>query len=153
MKGYETKELCKKCGGRCCKGMPAPALPEDFDDADPETLKKAIDTGKWAIDYLDLIGLAEPTEETESKAYYIRPKVKGNAELVDTAKTGICIFWSSKGCKLPFDERPAGCRYLEPKEDGHCLQHGPNVKHAAMAWIPHGWLIEKIINENSRVLD
>jgi Fe-S-cluster containining protein len=126
--------------------MPGCAMPEDFNNGDFDTLVKVLRTGKWAIDYLDMAGLDEPTEETIDKAYYIRPRIKHRLKLYDVALKGECIFLKRNGCQLPFEERPEGCRMLEPKpEDEDCIAHGATVKQAAMAWMPFRGVIESVV--------
>jgi hypothetical protein len=142
MEGYENKIICSHCQGACCKRMPAPAMPEDFNGANLNSLIEAFKSGKWAIDWLDRAGLDEPTEDTRDKAYFIRPRIKEQLELFDISKKGECIFLTEIGCELALAKRPEGCRMLEPIESDKCLQHGPGVVIAAMAWMPFNEVIE-----------
>lgn len=145
MEGYENKEICSRCQGACCKRMPACAMPKDFKDGDLDELVKALKTGKWAVDWLDRAGLLEPTDETQDRAYFMRPAVKGAKQVYDTSKGGECTFLTSVGCKLPFESRPEGCRLMEPKGSGKCILHGANTKQAAMAWMPFKEVIENAV--------
>ena len=50
MKKMENKQLCKECGGRCCKIMGCHYSPDDFEEITYESLKKEIEKGFISID-------------------------------------------------------------------------------------------------------
>ena len=49
----ENKEMCAKCGGRCCKRMPGANSPKDFGLPNESLLKQALESGNYAIDCWD----------------------------------------------------------------------------------------------------
>lgn len=51
MNKYEDLELCKKCGGGCCKRMGCHFSPDDFAEITYESLKSKIDEGNISIDW------------------------------------------------------------------------------------------------------
>lgn len=57
MKFYENKELCAKCGGKCCKRMGCELFPEDvekhYGPITEETIFKLLESGNWAVDWYD----------------------------------------------------------------------------------------------------
>jgi len=134
-KNYLNIELCKECGGSCCKRMPGGCFPEDFGKPLLKNLIEAFKSGNWAIDWWE----GDPTEKNElEKAYYIRPKIKGADNLFDPTFGGECVFLNDKGCELLPEERPLSCRMLEPKPKvENCIHHLGNEKQkAALAWLP-----------------
>jgi len=146
---FENKEICEKCGGACCKRMPACASPLDF-DMNRNKFLSILKTGEWAIDWLDKNTFDEPDGTEKERAYFIRPAVKGVTNLFDNSKKGECIFLEEKGCRLSIEQRPIGCRLLEPKENFNCILHFGNTKEAALSWMPYKNLIEEIgINDPS----
>lgn len=118
----ESKEICEKCGGACCKNAPGIATPEQFGAPDRvalfENLKDAFLTGEWVADWL----------EASTPIYFPRPNIIENhsGKLYDYVYHGMwggegtCNFLTDKGCKKEFDERPAQCQSLTPKKDYEC---------------------------------
>lgn len=129
---FENKELCSKCGGKCCKNMPGAAYPEDFGN-DTQAIKKAIKSGKWAIDWWE----GDPGDGKPEEAYFVRPAIKGIKEIYHPAWGGECVFLTKKGCSLHPEKRPKNCRLVEPAPDGFCKTH-KNVgkQDAALQWRP-----------------
>ncbi len=121
---YEKKDACTECGGVCCKKYPGAAMPEDFGMPDTTKLVEALRSGKWAIDRW----------EADTPLYYVRPAVTSAiGQLFDYSWGGPCVFLSGTGCKLPPDDRPSGCRLLEPDVLG-CIEHGAGKLEAGEAW-------------------
>ena len=132
---YLNVKICKECGGACCKRMPGSAYPEDFKEPLLESLVEAFKSGNWAIDWWE----GDPTNKNSlEKAYYVRPRTKGNNNLFDPSWGGECIFLNERGCTLEPEERPQSCRLLEPKLGGEdCIHHnGTGKRGAAIAWLP-----------------
>ena len=127
MKGYINRELCKKCGGKCCQRYPGCCFPEDFDNNEAKILE-ALQTGNYAVDWW----------EAPEPLYFIRPATKLGKEkgrLFDPSWGGECIFYTPDvGCGLPYEQRPTGCRLIEPKESGKCVDHSGGKLKAALAW-------------------
>ena len=146
-KNYLNVELCKKCGGKCCKHMSGIAYPEDFKNPLKEGLIEAFKSGKWVIDWYE----GDPTDANKlSKAYFVRPAIKGNNKLFDPAWGGECIFLTETGCTLKPEERPMTCRMLEPVTLNKCVFHGAESKATcAIAWLPY----TKVILDAAKELD
>jgi len=137
---FLNTEICKKCGGKCCKRMPGSAYPEDFKKPLLDSLLIAFESGDWAIDWWE----GDPTDKDDlEKAYYIRPRTKDNNDLFDPSWGGECIFLNKDGCILKPKERPQSCRLLEPKENGECVNHNNSKRGAAIAWLPYTDIILK----------
>ena len=142
---YLAPGTCAKCGGKCCQRLPGEAKPGDivrlFGDDLQRALVAAFCTGNWVIDWWegDPRGLEYDDPHAIDCGYYIRPRVLTDTQgkLYNGSWGGECIFWTPEGCTLAPEERPWGCRVLEPKSgDGsECISHGSGKNEAAMAWI------------------
>ena len=145
-KGYENYDLCKKCGGKCCKRLPGCCFPEDFED-DEDKILEALKTGDYAIDWW----------EAEEPLFFIRPATKqGKAKncLFDPTWGGECIFLDQiNGCTLPYGRRPTGCRLLEPKENGGCIAHHSGKKDAGLAWRKYRKMFERLETKKEGMLE
>lgn len=135
-KNYLNAELCRECGGACCKFLPGECSPEDFGNPLLENLIKAFESGKWAIDWWE--GDPRNNKDKLDRAYYIRPRIKGVNKLFDPSWGGECMFLGEKECRLKPEKRPISCRLLEPQPKGiSCIHHnGTGKRGAAIAWLP-----------------
>ena len=122
-------EMCKFCGGSCCKRNACDCSPEDFDN-DVNKMREALLTGKYTIDlsrqdadafvveynqiYLD----ENMGKRIPSQFFYLRPRNIGRpiVDIIHKEEVeGPCIFWSQeKGCALTYEKRPKGGRTLIP---------------------------------------
>ena len=151
---HENKAICEKCGGHCCKNMPGETIPADFGKTKEEikkNLTEALRSENWSIDWWE----GDIKNGDNIHSYYIRPRVKETEpeHLFDPAWRGECVFLEETGCSLKADERPHGCRILEPKSDGSCISHTTYTngkEHACHAWYEYNDLIEACANEVRR---
>jgi Fe-S-cluster containining protein len=132
---FENKELCSKCGGKCCKGMPGICQPEDFGQPLTEKIAEALVTQKYAIDWW--YGDPRDGKDELDRTYYIRPATKNSQKMFDPSWGGECIFLTGAGCTLSHDDRPHSCRMLEPKKDEACEYHGVGKRKEVVQWIPY----------------
>ncbi|MCX7654104.1 MAG: YkgJ family cysteine cluster protein [Fervidobacterium sp.] len=128
-KGVEINNICKVCGGKCCKTFPGPATPEDFGAPDLEKLRKnllnSLISGRWTVDWIN----------QENNLYFVRPAVKGFENVVfDHTYNGICTFLTESGCELSFENRPESCRMLVPKLYEKCDTQGYTRMYVAKLW-------------------
>ena len=119
----ERLDLCKKCGGRCCKLMACEVSTEDFiakyGKVTKESVVTALRDGEWAIDWwegdireykkdlcTDLPTLNDENEVFQS--YYMRVRHLGESA-VCPSWGGICkMFDRENGCKYDWEHRPTG---------------------------------------------
>lgn len=130
--GNFAAEICAGCGA-CCRRMPGAAFPEDFPTM--ESVKEAIDSGRWAVDWWE----GDPREGHREldKGLFIRPATKGSEGLRrDPSWGGECTFLTEQGCELTVNRRPRECRMLAPNPTGPCRGDTESDKQAAaVAWI------------------
>jgi len=150
-KEFRPTVLCTICKGHCCKRYPGAALPSDFEKPLMRSLVKAFESGNWAIDWW----------EARYLGYFVRPAIKGVSQLYDPSWGGECIFLTDRGCRLLFEQRPMGCRYLKPAPTGTnpleaprlCTYHGGHTDskwEAAVAWKPYRSLIHAAAKKSRR---
>lgn len=144
-KTYLNEEICRNCGGACCKALPGSYFPDDFEKPIKENILKLIREGRIAIDWWE----GDITnKDKRSESYFLRPKTKDSNRILDPSWGGECIHLSSEGCKLKPNERPKQCRLLEPKPNNKCKTHKDSAKEdSCIAWLKHEKTILEIINE------
>ena len=119
---FENPEICRICGGSCCKWVPGAFHPSDFAGENiEEILLTGIMDKKFVIKY------------TINEKPYVIPNTISGAEF------GTCIFLTKTGCKLSYIKRPRECRMLEPSE-GQCKAHS-NKEECADGWSQYAQLL------------
>lgn len=118
MKSYfENKEICKKCGGRCCKRSGCNYLPTDFEQLSFDYLKKQLDKGEISI-VAFFYGYKTNTGILIKPILHLRVR-NVNRPIVDLlSKKTRCSMLSENGCKYSLDNRPTGGVLLIASEDG-----------------------------------
>ena len=132
---YTNEEICRACQGACCKHYAGCAMPADFKTINVSVLKNMLLTGQWAVDAWD----GDPREGMSilDEAYFIRPAhTNAIGKVFDYSSGGVCVQLTPTGCGLSNEERPAGCRLLEPGISG-CIPKGATSRDAAIAWLPY----------------
>ena len=142
---YLNKELCKECGGNCCKTMGCHYSPEDFKDISYESLKKEIERGHISIDWWE----GDPADDGElnigEKAFFLRVRNIG-AGIVDASWGGVCMLLGEDGCILNDEDRPKGGRLLVPCEDGKC-EVLYSKQQAAIDWLKYKDILLRLYDE------
>ncbi|MBQ6806592.1 MAG: hypothetical protein IJO97_04080 [Lachnospiraceae bacterium] len=119
MNGFESDNICKACGGNCCKTMGCSLSPEDMlasleqNETTAESIETLLQNSLFAIDSFQMRGGA---------FYYLRMRHKCFT-FIGVDAMGECIALTESGCSLPFEKRPKGGRFLEGKEGHQCTQH------------------------------
>ena len=147
----EKPEVCRVCGGECCKRMPGSSIPSDFAEPLEESVFQALMSGRWALDWWE----GDPLDEGDlSICYYLRPKIAGHDELEHGAWMGDkpCSWWTEEGCLEPLENRPWACRIMAPRfnenGDPECdlPEEFPTPKeYSALLWRPHQDAIKRAL--------
>lgn len=133
----ENIELCTKCGGRCCKRMSGMYSPSDFEIVSVESIMNILNTEKCSIDWWEGdLRPNIPKKERLSQIYYIRPR-HVDAPIIDPSWSGTCIFLSSTGCELSYEDRPSNCRGLVPHIDNSKCYNNNSKEERVAEWIPY----------------
>jgi hypothetical protein len=91
--------------------------------------------GPYALDWWD--GDPRQGKSDAACSLFLRPATVGNETLVtDPSWGGACTLLNHRGCTLPFDERPTGCRLLDPTV---CMtpKCADLKRMAAIEWLPY----------------
>ena len=123
----ERLDLCKKCGGRCCKSMACEVSTEDFITRYGEITKESVATalrdGEWAIDWWE--GDIRETDEDfcadlpvlnlenrVCQSYYMRVRHLGESAVCGSWG-GTCKMWDREtGCQYDWEHRPTGGKVM-----------------------------------------
>ena len=157
---FEQPQICSNCIGHgfCCQRSACNCHPADFDN-DIRKMEKALETGKYAIDftrntpnafiwkgkYLTLS--VEHILHTAEEALYMRPRNKDRpvVDIIHAESDGFegpCIFWSyEKGCELAYEERPMFGRHMLPSENPMMCNSFYNIteRNGMIKRVIEGW--------------
>ena len=114
MSMYEDKDICRECGGFCCKKSGCDYSPRDFSDLSINKLHEKLLEGNISI-----ISYLEFKRSGNGKLYaepflYLRARNTDRdvVDLVSYKKR--CSMLREDGCSYSFEERPFGGRNLIP---------------------------------------
>lgn len=156
----ENRDLCKKCGGICCKKFGCEIFPEDvikrYNEISEETLCQLINTGYVSIDCWTACGnpgKLHPKKEMYEydRIFFLRMR-HINKPICDIYSMGPCKALTEYGCMLDWDNRPTGGKLLVPNaskcivpmEDE--LGLSSDTELAALMWFEYNSLLEKLYN-------
>lgn len=128
-KKLEDKEICKNCGGKCCKAAACHFAPGEIEDLSVEGIKKLLKKKTYISVVRHSSSICESIlrDFRPSGPYYytLRMRSRGTGAAASVAEINAdqkCVLLTSKGCKLPYEKRAMGAKLLIPKKDGKCEQ-------------------------------
>lgn len=148
MEKYIDYEMCKKCGGVCCKQNGCVYMPKDFESMEFSYLKNELEKGKISIS-----GQATKiVNDMWTYIPYLRARNK-DANIVDLITNGgPCINLTETGCSLSEEKRPTFGLLVKPTKIG-----GPCEKvksGSANDWLNYSEVLEKLVKySNKDIID
>lgn len=113
----ENKDICKKCGGKCCKHCGCLWFPQDFKCISVSEIEKVLESGSTSI-------VATPNvTEYRGRLYVVgliltlRARNAGRNMVDLISLPNACASLTENGCKFDFDNRPSGGKHLIPVKD------------------------------------
>lgn len=142
----ENLEICKKCGGKCCKKSGCDYLPSDFTDLSFKGILSKLEEGNISV-----VSAIKFEELHNGRIYanpflYLRARNK-NREIIDllSMKT-TCSLLTEKGCKYSYEERPSMGKNLIPVEGTRCYPlKNPNV--LLNEWDSYQKVLSKVVKK------
>lgn len=129
---------CKQCRGRCCRNYGCGIYPWDIKanmNITEDDIWKAIETGNVAIDdYIPFDG---------ENVLFLRMR-HVHSPIFDESYGGVCVMFDpKKGCKLSFDKRPSGGKFLVVN-DKDCEEIFTK-REIAICWLPYQDILRSVI--------
>lgn len=139
----ENTEVCKNCGGRCCKKSGCDYWPSDLPDKTYKGILKFLENGKISI--VAMMNFKRINGKLCNFPFlYLRERNTGR-DIVDllSMKT-LCSNLTEHGCSYTYEERPSGGKNLTPSKDGLCYPKEDNLQKV-LEWSPYQKQLEKIV--------
>lgn len=133
--------MCKECGGVCCKENGCIYMPQDFDNLNFESLKKALDEGNVSISGQPL--------KFQGNAWtfvlYLRARNK-NADIVDLITSGgPCKLLTSTGCSLDEVNRPSLGLSIKPTVIGGPCSRTFSQEQVILDWMDYSEVLGSLV--------
>lgn len=133
-------EMCKGCGGCCCKSMGCHISPFDLKEISVKSIINLIDEAQCiSIDWWD--GNPLTNEHDNTRCYFLRIKNR-DSKVIDPSFGGVCSILTDIGCPLSFEYRPKGARDLIPCEND-CVDNY-SKQQTAIDWMPYQDIMKEV---------
>lgn len=150
-------ELCKACGGMCCKIAPCGLSPEQVKnilgatELNIDNLRELLNTGEYSLDYWCEINMEyDVLGNNNNSWYFIRYRSTG-AQIADYEYDGSgCIHLTPTGCDLSFNKRGIDAQLLKPNGSDISKLNCDSIlskRDMGVIWLRYAGILEKLWNE------
>lgn len=140
----EDKDICKACGGKCCKACGCNYASFDFPAINQAALIEALESGHISIIARLDFQFTPSGKPFASPILYLRERNIGHnaIDLVNISST--CGSLTEVGCPYDIDNRPYGGAVLKPNYPGVCNSHDAQ-DIVCDSWMPYQNILRKIV--------
>lgn len=133
MERIENKEICRECGGKCCKKSGCDYSPRDFKALGINDLYNKLEEGNISI-VATVIFKKMKDKLLATPFLYLRARNR-NREIVDllSMKT-TCSMLRDDGCSYSYEERPSGGVNLVPMPKGIPCEGKQDLRDLVGEW-------------------
>lgn len=140
----ENKEICAKCGGKCCKKSGCDYFVSDFDEINKNKLLEILATGNVSITSALRFKMLPSGQKYIVPFLYLRARNKGR-DIIDLfSLKRECIMLTPTGCSYSFENRPSGGANLIPSKNGSCRPYKDPYEEMAK-WTPYQSILSKLV--------
>lgn len=145
---YENKDICKKCGGFCCKKSGCDYYVSDLDVINKENLSKLLDTGNVSIVAAIQFSKLNNGKKCCTPFLYLRAR-NVDRDVIDLfSMKKQCSMLTDTGCMYDISKRPSGGVNLIPGENMKCSPLlDPRVEVAK--WNDYQNILSKLVKRYS----
>jgi len=143
MEKNENLDICKKCGGMCCKKSGCDLWLDDIEDKTLKGVLQLLASEKYSIVALMNFKMING-KMCNMPFLYLRARNKGR-DIIDllSMKT-TCVNLTSDGCAFSYEDRPSGGKNLTPGDNGNCSPR-ENPLDKIKLYEPYQNLLGKIV--------
>lgn len=142
----ENKDICKTCGGKCCKACGCNYASFDFPEVNQKSIIHALESGHISIIARLDFQFAPNGKPFVSSTLYLRERNIGHEaiDLINISST--CISLTETGCTYDIENRPYGGAVLKPNYPGICNSHEAQ-DIVCNSWLPYQNILRKIVKK------
>lgn len=140
---YENKELCRECGGKCCKKSGCDYYPSDFEVLNKSAVLELLKTGNVSIVSALIFSKTKEGKDVVSPFLYLRARNEDRDVIDLFSMKRQCSMLTPTGCSYDLENRPAGGVNLIPGKDicKPLLNQADELKK----WTPYQNMLSKIV--------
>lgn len=144
---YFKPEVCKECGGECCKRCGCDFSPDDFEEISFEYLKGQLEKGYISIVFIDGDAIYD-----DVGVFILRMRNCGMPIVDSGNESAPCILWKeNKGCEFDYNHRPTGGRLLIPTEEisrglSRRCHSTYSLTDCCYEWKPHQKILHQLMD-------
>ena len=141
---HENLEICKKCGGYCCKKCGCDYAAEDFLEIKMNYLLEKLNEGYISIVSAQNFERLKNGKIVNTPFLYLRAR-NLNRPVVDllSMKT-TCASLTKTGCKFDYQNRPFGGKNLIPVDGLHCYPD-KDALNIVKSWSSYQKLLARLV--------
>jgi len=145
----ENKNLCKECGGRCCKNGGCAYIPEDIENICLEEIEKLLDTGRVSIAASLSFKRAKNQKPIAEPTLYIRER-DINRDVIDLISVrSACASLENNHCHYTeIDDRPSMGATMIPSFPDEC-KSTIRTSEFLEYWQPYQKVLMRIVKKRS----
>ena len=147
----ENKELCKTCGGYCCKKSGCDYYVEDFKDLSYKSLLNVLAEGNISIVALLKFSKLKTGKLAVTPVLYLRARNEGRdiIDLVSIKKQ--CSLLKEDGCSYDLKNRPSGGVNLIPAGNKYNCFPEKDPLEAILKWEDYQKVLSRIVKRYTGV--
>lgn len=136
-----NSEICKNCGGKCCKHCGCSYSVDNFKLLSLKELKEKLEEGKTSI-------ISQFVISKKNVSYYLQLRARNlDRDIVDLFSIkNTCSSLTPTGCSFTKEERPQAGLLFIPKENNNCYGYYTN-EIAYKEWINYQKVLEKLVRQ------
>lgn len=146
MEKNENLDICRACGGRCCKTSGCDYSPDDIKDLSLSGLSNILDEGKVSIVSFFAKDILPNGKKYTYPLLLLRAR-NTNRDVIDLVSLRTrCTQLTEMGCIYSYEDRPTGAKNLTPQADGKCYPT-INPMEIAKSWMPYQKLLGRLVRK------
>ena len=146
MEKNENLDICRACGGRCCKKSGCDYSSKDIKDLSLSGLCNLLEQGKVSITSVFVTDILPNNKKYTYPLLLLRAR-NTNRDVIDlfSLKTR-CAQLTETGCIYSYEDRPTGAKNLIPKANRKCYSTVDPME-LARSWMPYQKLLGRLVRK------
>lgn len=134
-------EICRDCGGECCKHCGCSYSIDNFKILSLKELKEKLEEGKTSI-------VSQFVINRKNVSYYLQIRARNlDRDVIDLFSIkNTCASLTPNGCSFKEEERPQAGLLFIPKENNQCYGYYTN-ETAYKEWINYQKVLERLVRQ------
>jgi len=147
----ENKDICKECGGYCCKKSGCDYFVSDLYSVNMDYIENLLDTGRVSIVSALSFVRSKNNKLIPSVILYLRSRNINREDIDLLSFKTTCASLTDEGCFYDLKNRPSGGASLIPsiRENKLCCYSIVNRIDELLNWVPYQTVLHKIVKKRT----